>query len=136
MRAISAAILSGVVALLMVLTATPASASTFYGDYLNGANGYGGTFSFIECGSTCIENNAVTTRDRADGYHVHVRFQLQVNGVYTDYVNKVVYDGYQAKWKVYPYPGARPARFIMCPLNMNYVRVGTCTYHYGYKSAA
>jgi hypothetical protein len=120
-------------AALVVGAASPASASTIYGPYFNGATGkYEGSFSWIDC--SCPDDGALTLSNVVNGYSVRARVYATVNGTYYKYLDKNLPDGYSAKWATgYPLKGAT-VRVQLCFLDANYVQRGSCENHYTINS--
>ena len=133
-RAIVVGFLSGLMALLMVLTATPASASTFYGRWYVPSGSPGGYYAFLQPGAQYPMHNHIDVSDYRDGYNVRVRFQLQISGTWYTYYDRNHGDGYSGYTKIYPYPGFYKARFILCPKTSGWGPAGSCQYHYGTSS--
>lgn len=125
------------VALLLTANVAPASASTFYGPYFNPFNGgkYEGNYTWTDCGG-CADDHAVLVSNVSNGYPVRVKLQADVysNGVYYNYLDKVLSDGYTGKWKV---PSTMPhvkIRLVICFYNSAWTYLGGCRYIYGYHS--
>jgi hypothetical protein len=126
-----------VAGILVTLGAAPASATTFYDSYFNPFNGgkYEGNYSWIDCG-TCSDDHVVTVSNVRNGYHVRVRMQADVyrNGVYYTYLDKILNDGYSAKWWVTDTMPNGPIRLSLCFYNSSWTYIGGCQYHYGWHS--
>ena len=127
----------GAVAILLTLSAAPASASTFWGPYFNPFNSgrIEGNYKWTDCGG-CVDDHAVSVNNVPNGYHARVWLQADVysNGVFYTYLDKVLNDGYSRMWKV---PSTMPRvriRLIICFYNSAWTYLGGCQTHYGYHS--
>lgn len=124
-------LLSLALSVLMLSVVGPANATNWNHTWLNPNGTTGGQDSYSE---TLLTRDAkLLVTDWGTGYHETLKMQALVNGTWYTYLSTLLSDGHDGVWNVSNMPKGQ-IRLVICPLDSNYNRVGSCITHFGYKS--